>query len=49
MPEMKKRVQKRLAETLVKEIRKPVPEETANLKRIQMKLTTKDPALSCAI
>jgi hypothetical protein len=48
-PEMEKRVRKRIAKTLMKEVGKPLSEEVVVLKRIQKKLTTKDPALSRSI
>jgi hypothetical protein len=48
-PEMDKRVRKRIARTLVEEMGKPESEETAHFKKIQKKLTTKDPAISRVI
>lgn len=48
-PEMEKRVRKRIGKALMKEAGKPLSEDTTTLKRIQKKLTGKDPALSRAI
>jgi hypothetical protein len=48
-PDMEKRVRKRIAQRLVKEIGKPESEEAAHFKKIQKKLTTKDPAISRVI
>jgi hypothetical protein len=48
-PDMEKRVRKRIAQRLVKEIGKPKSEGAAHFKKIQKKLTTKDPAISRVI